>query len=175
MHKTWRNAQGMFDICLIRPPAVESFRFATTSITLPLGLAYIAAAVERDGRRVCVVDAVGEGPEIRTRYCKGYLVGLRFEEVVRRIPHESEIVGITVVFTHEWPSVVRLVELIKQARPDLRIILGGEHITSMPEFCLMTSEADYLVIGEGEECVVDLLEALDAGDPLDGIEGIAFR
>lgn len=33
-------------ICLIRPPAVESFRFATTSIALPLGLAYIAAALK---------------------------------------------------------------------------------------------------------------------------------
>ena len=165
----------MTDICLIRPPAVESFRFATTSITLPLGLAYIAAALERDGRSVYVVDAVGEGPEVRTRYCKGHLVGLRFEDVVRRIPDEVGLVGITVVFTHEWPAVVRLVELIKRARPELAIVLGGEHVTSMPEFCLMTSAANYLAIGEGEESIIDLLAALDAGGPLDGVEGIAFR
>ena len=32
-------------ICLVRPPAVETFRFATTSISLPLGLASIAATL----------------------------------------------------------------------------------------------------------------------------------
>ena len=35
------------DITLIRPPAVESFRFATTSITLPLGLAYISSSLKK--------------------------------------------------------------------------------------------------------------------------------
>ena len=34
------------DIQLIRPPAVESFRFATTSITLPIGLAYISSSLK---------------------------------------------------------------------------------------------------------------------------------
>jgi len=34
------------DIQLIRPPAVESFRFATTPITLPIGLAYISSSLK---------------------------------------------------------------------------------------------------------------------------------
>ena len=71
-------------ICLIRPPAVESFRFATTSITPPLGIAYLAAAIEASGRQVSVLDAVGEGATVRTAYYKGYLVGLRADEIVRR-------------------------------------------------------------------------------------------
>lgn len=162
-------------ICLIRPPAVEAFRFATTSTTLPLGLAYIAAALEAAGRRVCVVDAVGERPDNRTRYYKGYLIGLDLQDIVARIPREATLVGITVIFTHEWPVVVRLIELIKADRPHLTVMLGGEHISSMPEFCLMTSKADILVMGEGEETVVEFVSALDNGRPFAEIDGLAFR
>jgi radical SAM superfamily enzyme YgiQ (UPF0313 family) len=162
-------------ICLIRPPAVESFRFATTTITLPLGLAYVAAAVEESGRPLHVVDAVALAPCRKTRYFKGVLVGLRLEEIVRRIPADCGAVGITVIFTHEWPAVVRLVQLIKAARPELTVILGGEHISSAPEFCLATSAADVLVLGEGEETIIELLAALDSGAGLSDIPGLAWR
>lgn len=165
----------MSSVCLIRPPAVESFRFATGSITAPLGLAYITAAIEAAGHAVHVVDAVGEGPRVRTHFYKGYLVGLRLEDIVQRIPSDAEVVGITVIFTHEWPAIVRLVDLIKAARPDVTVILGGEHITSMPEFCLTTAKADYLVLGEGEETVVELLDALAASGDLRGVPGLAFH
>jgi anaerobic magnesium-protoporphyrin IX monomethyl ester cyclase len=162
-------------ICLVRPPATESFRFATTSIAPPLGLAYVAAALEKAGKRVHVVDAVGEGPTVRTRYIKGYLVGLHLEDLVARIPDSATFVGITVIFTHEWPAVVRLIELLKARRPDQLIVLGGEHVTSMPEFCLWTSKADILVLGEGEETVVELAEALETGRSLRDLDGLAFR
>ena len=162
-------------ICLIRLPAVESFRFATTNICMPLGLAYIAAALEEAGHKVQVLDAVGEAPEEHTNCYKGYLIGLNLDELVRRIPKEAVKVGISVIFTHEWPILVALVERIKIQRPDLPIILGGEHITSMPEFCLLTSKSDYLVLGEGEETIVELVAALDNNSSLDVIDGIAYR
>ena len=167
-------AAGM-RIGLIRPPAVESFRFATTTITLPLGLAYVAAVVEESGRPLHVIDAVALEPRRKTRYFKGVLVGLRLEEIVRRVPADCGAVGISVIFTHEWPAVVRLVQLLKAARPELTVILGGEHISSAPEFCLATSLADVLVLGEGEETIVELLAALDAGSDLSAIPGLAFR
>jgi radical SAM superfamily enzyme YgiQ (UPF0313 family) len=141
----------------------------------PLGLAYIAGALQAAGRKVMVIDAVGEEPDVMTRYYKGYLVGLPLEEVAARIPQETMIVGITASFTHEWPEIVRLVDLIKQRRPDLTVVLGGEHITAMPEFSLATSKADILVLGEGEETIVELAEALESGRALAEIDGIAFR
>lgn len=162
-------------ICLIRPPAIECVRFATTSISLPLGLAYVAGALEAAGRRVHVIDAVGEAPKQRTRYLTGYLIGLSLEDVAARIPDEARVVGITVIFTHEWPAVVRLVDLIKSRRPDVTVVLGGEHITSMPEFSLLTSKADVLVLGEGEETIADLVAALEEKRSLSDVESIAFR
>src|SRR5262245_3189548 len=162
-------------ICLIRPPAVEWLRFSNTSITLPLGLAYIAGALEASGRQVRVSDAVGEAPRKLTRYYKGHLIGLTAEEIVARIPVDADWLGITCIFTHEWPFVVRLIDLIKKAHPHLKVVVGGEHITSMPEFCLMTSKADALVLGEGEETSVALAEAYETGRDLAEVDGIVYR
>jgi hypothetical protein len=167
--------QGEPVICLIRPPAVESFRFATTSIALPLGLAYIGAALKAARYDVRVVDAVGEAPNTRTRYCQGFLIGLRLEQIVDRIPGNADIIGISVIFTHEWPAVVRLIALISRRRPGATIVIGGEHCTSLPEFSLLSSSADVAVLGEGEETVVELVRALRGERSLDSVHGIAFR
>src|ERR1700742_4907633 len=129
-------------ICLVRPPAIECFRFATTSVTLPLGLAYIAGALEAAGHKVQVIDALGEAPNQHRRYFKGYMMGLSLEQIVERIPADAEAVGLSVIFTHEWPMAVRLIEMIKRRLPGIPVIVGGEHGTAMPEFSLMTSQVD---------------------------------
>jgi len=154
---------------------VETFRFSVGSIAPPLGLAYIAGALEAAGHAVSVVDAVTEAPETYLRYFRGYLLGLPLDQIADRIPADAKAVGVNSIFTHEWPAVARLVEVIKRRRPDLPVVLGGEHVTSMPELCLLTSPADYLVMGEGEETIVELVEALDRGTPMAELSGIGYR
>ena len=106
-----------YDITLIRPPAVEAFRFATTSITLPLGLAYIASALKKSNFKVQIIDAVGNDPKNRVGYYKGYLVGESLSQIVSKVSSKSKFIGITVVFTHEWPLVVKLIDLLKTKHP----------------------------------------------------------
>ena len=102
------------DITLIRPPAVESFRFATTSITLPLGLAYISSSLKKKNFKVQVLDAVGDNPKNRVAYYKGYLVGSSFSEIINKVSPSTKYIGISVIFTHEWPLVVKMIELLKE-------------------------------------------------------------
>ena len=73
------------DIQLIRPPGVESFRFATTSITPGIGLAYISSSLKKKGFKVDILDAIGEAPKNRIGYYKGYLIGLNLSEIVEKI------------------------------------------------------------------------------------------
>lgn len=169
------SVNGPGSVCLVRPPAVETFRFATTSIAPPLGLAYVAGALEAAGEQVTVIDAVAEAPDSFLRYFKGYLVGLPFDDIAGRVPANAKLVGVSVIFTHEWPAVVRLIEAIKERHPGIPVVVGGEHVASMPEFCLRTSRADLLVLGEGEETAVELVRALDEGRDLGDIDGVAFR
>lgn len=102
-------------------------------------------------------------------------MGLPLEEIAARVPAAAGLVGISVLFTHEWPAAVRLVQLIKARRPDVPVVLGGEHVTSLPEFCLLTSQADIVALGEGEETIVELAHAVQSGRPLGDVDGIAFR
>ncbi len=170
-------------VCLVRPAAVESLRLSTSSVTPPLGLAYIAASLEQAGTRVVVVDAVAEAPKQTTRYLQGFLIGLTPAAVVERIPAAARTVGVSVGFTHEWPAASQLIAELKAARPDVTIVVGGEHVSAMPEFSLATSLADVLVLGEGEETAVELIATLErtSGDErarqaaLPTIDGIAWR
>jgi radical SAM superfamily enzyme YgiQ (UPF0313 family) len=65
---------------------------------------------------------------------------------------------------------------LKQATPDLTIILGGAHATLLPDETLATTpEIDIIVRGEGEETIIELLQALEDKQPLDNISGISYR
>jgi anaerobic magnesium-protoporphyrin IX monomethyl ester cyclase len=167
-------------VTLIRPPAVETIRLATTSITPPLGLAYIAGSILKSGRTVDVLDAVTLAPTTLRSYFKGYLIGLDIKELVDRISPSTSFIGITAIFTHEWPMITELIRLTRQMFPEIPIIVGGEHVTSMPSFCAATSEAEYFVCGEGEETILDLLDALESQDEdlnarLSAINGLVFK
>lgn len=162
-------------VCLIRPPGAETFRIGTSTLVPPLGLAYIAGSVEAAGCRVQVIDALTAAPTTHTTYFQGYLVGLPLDEIAARIPAAARAVGITCMFTHEWPMVVHLVRLIKRRRPDVAVVVGGEHVTAMPEFSLATSLADVVALGEGEETAAELFPLLVRGAPVDGVAGIAYR
>ncbi len=107
------------DIQLVRLPSAECFRLATTSIALPLGLAYISGSLKHHGFKVDILDAVGEAPKKRTGYFKGYLIGLGLQEVVEKINPNTSAIGISVIFTHEWPVAVKLVSLIKEKFPSM--------------------------------------------------------
>jgi hypothetical protein len=75
--------------------------------------------VEASGRPVHVIDAVTEAPRNHMAYFSGYLLGLSLGDIVKRIPAEATAVGLSCIFTHEWPTVAHLIELIRRARPPL--------------------------------------------------------
>ena len=85
------------------------------------------------------------------------------------------MVGISVIFTHEWPIVVDLISKIRASRSDVTVVLGGEHVTAMPEFSLLTSGADFIVLGEGEDTAKELFAALETSNPTEDITGIAYQ
>ena len=66
--------------------------------------------------------------------------------------------------------------MIKDTYPEKPIILGGEHPTGMPELSFKQSPVDILVLGEGEETIIDLINYFsDNSIGLANIPGIAYR
>ena len=58
--------------------------------------------------------------------------------------------------------------LVKQARPETRILVGGPEITADNGWVLERPEVDFAAIGEGEQTFCELLAALRTADVPDG-------
>ena len=73
-------------------------------------------------------------------------------------------------------DAVRTLELAKRVNPQVVTLLGGVHPTLCYEEVLTaTSAVDYIICGEGEATLRELLQTLEAGGSPDGIPGLAFR
>ena len=72
-------------------------------------------------------------------------------------------------------GVEKIYRLAKKIRANLGIptIIGGVHATYFPESCL--EYCDYVVFGEGDETILELIEALAHGGPVETVAGIAYR
>ena len=126
----------------------------------PMGLALIAAVLERKGHQVTVLDT--------------NVLRLQPEDVVSLIT-DANVVGLTAM-TPTIGSAMSIAHHLKQANPDLIIILGGAHATLLPEETLAAApEIDIIVRGEGEETVIELLQAFEHKQILDNIPGISYR
>jgi radical SAM superfamily enzyme YgiQ (UPF0313 family) len=163
---------------LIRTPSVVGSYALTLNRTPPLSVAYLAGSLAAAGHDVQVIDAVGEAlGAMHAGYRPGTLInGLSVAEIVARIRDDADFVGISCLFSHEWPMVRDLIAGIAARLPGVPIVLGGEHATAVPEQCLAEAPAlTACALGEGEETAVELVDALSAGRPLDSVAGLVLR
>jgi len=165
-------------VTLIRPPTVVAKWAHTTPTCPPIGLAYLAASLRQAGHKVEVIDAVGEGIfQMLPVGDKRFLAhGLSPDQIARRIHPDTSFIGLSCMFSHEWPQTRILIDRLRESCSDVPIIAGGEHITAIPEFSLSDCRAlDYCVIGEGEETLVELVDALSSGLQTASVTGIVYR
>lgn len=173
------------NICLIKPPRLENYGHLGMSPAPSLGLAYIAAALEAAGHKVSVIDCIGEAPS-QYRYFKpgGHSLaghenlatrGLNEEEVAERIPKNTQILGFSCMFTNNWLAARNLINYLRPYFPTALFMGGGEHASAVAEYCLRQSELDVIVMGEGEETVVELVSHYEKGEALEQVTGICLK
>ncbi len=129
---------------------------------IPLGLVYLAAAARQARVTPAIYDAMARGDG--------------FGDVERRLRDTNADYVATSAMTATIDAAVRTLELAKAANPRTVTILGGIHPTFMYEEVLAgTAAVDYIVCGEGEATLRQLLEVLEAGGDPATVPGIAFR
>lgn len=152
----------------IRSPSLINDLSTAISPCLPLGLAYIVAAIE-DLVAVTVLDPIAEKPFVHglTPFRNGTsILGLMPEETVARIKDAPEICLISSMFSMEWPVTRVLIGLLRKRFPGCVIIGGGEHFSAAADHSLLNSPLDICVLGEGEATVRELVGRLAAGAAL---------
>ena len=157
------------NVCLIYPPTrfmirtnVPSVVDEVTGCYPPLGLLYVAGAIERGSRHaVHVVDAVAER-----------LSDAQIEERIRSI--RPAVVGIQAI-TFSIVDAYNTVRLVKRVDPSIRVVMGGPHVNIFPSETLSLPEIDFLLLGEGESNILPFLDALDGRGDLAQVPGIVYR
>jgi len=151
-------------VLLINPPQVEGGRFldgyqGTRPVLPPLGLACIAAYMEQHGYRVDILD--------------GMVESVTPEEVARRT-RDYDLAGITST-TFQVLLAYGVLREIRRINPSLPIVIGGAHVSSVPIEPLAMGLADFSVIGEGEEALLQIIRAIENGSDFRAIKGVALR
>lgn len=78
-----------------------------------------------------------------------------------------------VTFDYAWAR--RSARRIRERLPNAKIVFGGIHVTSVPDEVLSCGDADFVVVGEGEGAIVDLVAALGSGGDVGSIANVGVR
>ena len=157
----------MIDLVLVNPvlKAAETVGKKledTASKVAPLGLCDLAAVLRRAGYSVSILDI----PALE------YSEDEALEVLLEQRPR---IVGLTAVTVSVY-NAARFAELVKQADPTIITVLGGPHITSVPEETMRRFPMfDIGAVKEAETTVVELVEAVRNNGDLRHVKGLLLR
>ncbi len=159
-------------IAFLNPPAADVRWFGDkANFEAPLGIAVLAAYLRERGHEPCIVDVAAER--------------LSDAEVIARLAaFGPALVGIT-ASTVVMPNATRLAEAVRRHVPEAVVVLGGKHVTAIPEDVHATRHPafDLSVLGEGEATLLAVVDAIAAAGSKaafladgvrDALAGIAF-
>ncbi|MCX7153298.1 MAG: radical SAM protein, partial [Proteobacteria bacterium] len=101
--------------------------------------------------------------------------GLTFEEIIDRIPGDTEVIGFSLMFSGEWPIMRDLILESRKRFPTALFIAGGEHVTGLAEYTLRDCPAiDICARGEGEQTLYEILETYREQGDFSLVNAVAY-
>lgn len=145
-------------VVLINPNLVvqRDDLFTTGIVYMPIGLAYLAAALRQMGLDVKVIDAYAQNPTAAEIVGKRMFLGLKPHEVVSLIPNDVDAVFMYAINIAYHSAALNIVSQVRKAYPLLPIVIveNTQAVTAyslqqvMGEF--FEAGADYVITGESE-------------------------
>lgn len=162
---------------LIEPPLTGSIKGGIGTAVEPLGLAYLAAVLEQNGYSVEILDAYALGCDLKEKIQDDiYRVGLPQSAIREKLmQYKPDIVGISCKFSTHYRDSLIVAKLAKETCPNACVVLGGAHATILPESVLEDRNVDIVVIGEGEQTFLELVQRVEQGRDMDDLKGIAHK
>lgn len=154
------------NVTLINPPITIQERYGSVvkeggGKQAPLGICYMAAVLEKNGINVSIIDAEAEN--------------LSYERIVKRLEKfQTEIVGITST-TVAFHRALQLARSIKRWNNDMFVMIGGPHVSCIPEHAISFDCFNAAVYGEGEYTILELVNAIKDKKNIKKIPGIIYK
>lgn len=134
-------------IALIRP------NYRSHIITPPLGLGYLSGYLKKHGVNTVIIDGLKEN--------------LNSKQLIQRILDIKPAVAAITCLTAFYKETVSLSLELKENK--ITTIIGGPHPTFLPYRTLVESQADYVICGEGEIPLLDLVRNNFRNDNVQGV------
>jgi len=131
----------------------------------PLGILELAAYIE----------AKNENIHIKVLDCQAEKVG--WKELEKHIESfQPDIVVPSSLATCNAYLVLRTVETAKKISPDIITVVGGQHFTATAHETLKSyPEIDFIIRGEGEETLNQLIQSIEKNMPISKVRGLSFK
>ena len=152
-------------VILISMPDVVPIIIHEMAVHMPNhGIAAVGGNIDA-GHEVYLIDLIR-----KRRSIKAYLT-----KTVNRI--QPDLIGLSAM-AWQYDTCVRIAHLLKEIRPQVKIVIGGYHATLMAEEIAAAPEAawiDYIIRGEGEEVCRRLVNALAGQDRVEDIPSLSWK
>lgn len=147
---------------LLIPPALHCNQNRFMRYEAPLGLAYIAAMLEKHNYDVRIVDCL--------------TLGLGAKQTAEQIQvYQPDLVGIYCLTANRFDAF-STAKIAKKVSPNSIVVAGGPHVSGAAEDTLKHIPAiDVVVRGEGEGTILDLLKTVEGRLELGQVSGVSFR
>jgi len=166
-------------VLLVAPP-LTFLPFEKPRVVAPLGLAYIAAFLEKSGHEVRILDSVGSGWRNREPVSVGghdfVRVGLPAQKIQGAVADmRPDVVGISCLFSSQAHNAHAVAKMVKFIDGKIATVFGGAHPSVVPEKTLDDPNVDFVVTGEGELTMQELANSLGSPKSYPNIMGLAFK
>ncbi len=164
-------------VCLINPPRIQPKAWGKPNVFPPIVLASVAAVLEKN-HDVCIIDAPTEGWKNLVELDETkYRVGLNAKTIAERVgTWNADVVVVEIPFSGWSKTAFEVVSAIKSVSRKLVVVLMGQHPSARPGACLSEADVDFVVIGEPEKTVSELVDMLEAGkQAFVSIDGLGFK
>lgn len=188
--QTEKPPENKLRILFINPP--YSRFLGEKSTIFPMSFGSMATILSRDGYNAGIYDANFDLRYLSNRKPTSYYSEFRTQDRIRLAINDDnhevwkecrkvikrfhpDVVALTAM-TSKFPMVARLAEISKEIFPEVPVIAGGHHASIFGRELLENRNFDFIVVGEGERTVRELIQAIARNSrDFSGIKGLVYR
>ena len=146
-------------IAFLKPPVGGILGLEMLTFVEPLGPICVAACLEQDGHECKVFDLRIDGEEHGLALCRAFA---------------PDVVGLQCNFTTERNRTIRLAKRIKRELPGVFVVIGGHDASRDPDW-FHHDVVDAIAVGDGEEVMPPMIDALASGRDLKTVPGLLLH
>lgn len=130
------------------------------TIGIPLGLLYAGSLIHKEGYKIIIIDQRTES---------------KWKEILKKLLNENSFLLISTMTGTQIKHSLEIIKYAKSINPKIKIVLGGNHPTLFPKQTLEHELVDFVIQGDGEEALLELVKNIQTKKDISKIKGLGYK